>query len=486
MEGNKLSLSVLVPVYNEVFLVETSIKRLLILKGSNYLLKVQIIVVDDCSTDGTTDVLSQLYKELTSYKDDFFEWIFLRHEKNHGKGKAIQTALSHVTGDICIFHDADLEYNPVDILKIIPLFIEEDADAVYGSRFMSANYRRALMFHHEMGNKFLTFLCNLVTNINLTDMETCYKAVRTSFLKSIPIESNDFRIEPELTIKLAKRGAKVFEVPISYSGRDYQEGKKINWKDGVKALIAMVKFWFSNKIYKENEYVSRILSELSGAYRYNKWVADIIKPYVGNSVLEVGSGIGNLSIYLFPRKRFFATDVNPICLEYLRKMRRHRPYLKILFYDVTNFDTFPKLEENEIIDTVICMNIIEHLDDDRKALENIRKILTESGRAIILVPRTPSIYGSLDEVLEHKRRYTEKTLKESLLDAGFEIETIFGINRLGTFAWWLNGTLLKRKHFSQFQVITLNFITPFLKMLDVILPIPYLSLIAIAKPKKIE
>ena len=164
-------------------------------------------------------------------------WRFLRHERNGGKGAAIRTALAQATCELTVIHDADLEYHPRDLLRLVRVFVEEEADAVFGSRFAGADARRALFYRHELGNKFLTFLCNLATNLNLTDMETCYKAVRTDLLKSIPIESNDFRLEPELTIKLAKRQARIHEVPISYSGRSYQEGKKIGWRDGLKALV---------------------------------------------------------------------------------------------------------------------------------------------------------------------------------------------------------------------------------------------------------
>jgi len=264
----KTSLSVIVPVYNEEHLVEESLKRLRVLQNGTHLERIQVVVVDDCSRDGTRDILERLSAELPS-NTEHIEWLFLRHETNRGKGGAIQTALNHVNGDITIIHDSDLEYHPQDILRMIPLFLEEDADAVCGSRFAVHEYRRVLLFRHELGNRFLTFSSNLVSNLNLTDMETCYKAVRTTLLKSIPLKSNDFRIEPELTIKLAKRKAKIFEVPINYTGRTYQEGKKINWKDGFKAALAIAKFGISDDIFTEDEFGSKILARLRRANRFN-------------------------------------------------------------------------------------------------------------------------------------------------------------------------------------------------------------------------
>ncbi len=236
------SLSVLVPVYDEEHLVASSLARLELLATSPRLSRVQVIVVDDASRDGTAEVLRRFEADHPAGRTPKMEWVFLRHERNGGKGMAIRTALARADCELCVIHDADLEYHPKDLLRIVDVFEDEEADAVFGSRFAGSDVRRVLLFHHEMGNRFLTFLTNLVTNLNLTDMETCYKAVRTELLKSIPLVSNDFRLEPELTIKLARRRARIFEIPISYSGRTYADGKKINWKDGFRALGAIVRF----------------------------------------------------------------------------------------------------------------------------------------------------------------------------------------------------------------------------------------------------
>src|SRR4029453_9561857 len=196
-------------------------------------------------------------------------WRFLRHATNGGKGQAIRTALAEATCEIAVIHDADLEYHPSDLLRVVKVFIDEDADAVFGSRFAGGDVRRVLAYRHELGNRLLTFLCNLVKNFNVTDMGTCYKAGRTALLKSIPLRSNDFRLEPELTIKLAKREARLFEVPISYSGRTYQEGKKIGWRDGFRALAAIARFALSDNIYKADAYGSQVLARLARAPRFN-------------------------------------------------------------------------------------------------------------------------------------------------------------------------------------------------------------------------
>ena len=484
------SLSVLVPVYNEEHLVATSLARLEILEESPLLSRVQVVVVDDCSKDATPDVLRRFRTdtglaaegEVWRKPGSKLEWVFRRHERNAGKGKAIQTALALASCELSVIHDADLEYHPKDLVRIVKVFVEEDADAVFGSRFAGGASRRVLFFRHELGNRLLTFLTNLSTNLNLSDMETCYKAVRTDLLKSIPITSNDFRLEPELTIKLAKREARIFEVPISYAGRTYQEGKKINWKDGVKALAAIARFTISDDVYTRDAYGSHILGRMARAPRFSRWMADLIRPYCGARVLEIGSGVGSITRQLVPRKRYVASDVNPLHLHTLRALRGDRPYLETQYCDVTDLGSFPRAEGG--FDTVIALNVIEHVEKDREALANIRSALGPGGRAIVLVPQGEDLFGSLDEVLGHKRRYSEATLTRLAAESGFTVGAILRFNRVGTLAWWLNGKLLKRRSFGLLQVMALNLLTPLFRAVDGWLPIAPLSLVAILEPAR--
>ena len=479
---SKLSLSVLVPVYNEQYLLEASLKRLGVLGESPFLERVRVIVVNDASTDSTKEAIGRLQESLAGAGLSGFEWIFLEHEKNRGKGAAIRTAMEHVDTDLAVVHDADLEYHPEDLVKMIPLFVMEKADAVYGSRFLSGEYRRVLLFRHSLGNLLLTLLTNIVTDLNLTDMETCYKMVRSEILKSIPLESSRFGIEPEITIKLAKRGARIFEVPIRYSGRTYAEGKKITCKDGVQALVALVKFGISDRIYVADEYGSEILARLNRAPRFTKWMADTIRPYLGEHVLEIGAGIGNLTANLIPRTVYCASDVNPHYLDRLEKLRLSRPYLNVRFTDASAEESYPAEE----FDTVICLNVIEHLRDDEGALRNIRSRMTKLGRAIILVPNGPELYGSLDRVLGHYRRYTREQLLETCQRAGFKVEKVLKFNRIGSPAWWWNGKILKRTTFGLWQLKVLNTMLPLVEPIDRFLPFAHLSWVVILRTNDVQ
>jgi glycosyltransferase involved in cell wall biosynthesis len=221
-------ISVVIPVYNEDKTIKEIIRRV-----QSVNLSKEIIVVDDASTDGTREVLDTLKGE------EGLTVIF--HQANQGKGAALRTALSQVKGSIVIIQDADLEYDPQEYGKLIRPIIEGKADVVYGSRFLGGTHR-VLFFWHYLGNRIITLLSNMLTNLNLTDMETCYKVFRAPLLEKFTIESNRFGVEPEITAKLAKLKCKIYEVDISYSGRDYSEGKKINWKDGIAAFYWILKY----------------------------------------------------------------------------------------------------------------------------------------------------------------------------------------------------------------------------------------------------
>jgi glycosyltransferase involved in cell wall biosynthesis len=224
-------LSIVIPVYNEVNTIREIIERVAKASLPGDIQK-EIIVVDDFSTDGTREIL----KDLTNYCKIFY------HEQNKGKGSALRTGFAKTTGDIVLIQDADLEYDPVDYPKLIQPILEGKADVVFGSRFVGGDSKRVLFFWHSVGNKFLTIFSNIFTNLNLSDMETCYKVFKGDIIRNINIEEDRFGFEPEITSKIAKMKLRIYEVGISYSGRTYDEGKKIDWKDGVRAIWTILKY----------------------------------------------------------------------------------------------------------------------------------------------------------------------------------------------------------------------------------------------------
>ena len=230
-------ISIIVPAFNEESTISIIADKLLNLYLVNNIKK-EIIIVNDCSTDNTEHLIQNIIKS-----NPAAEIKYIKHEKNAGKGAAIHSGIKNATGDYLIIQDADLEYDPSEMNKLLKPVLEGYADVVYGSRFIGGSPHRILFFWHTIGNKFLTFLSNFFTNLNLTDMETCYKLFKTSIIKTISLQEKRFGFEPEITSKIAKiKGIRIYEVGISYYGRTYLEGKKINWKDGVKAIYCIIRY----------------------------------------------------------------------------------------------------------------------------------------------------------------------------------------------------------------------------------------------------
>lgn len=464
-------LSVLIPVYNERYYAEELIERALAAPLPEGVER-ELVVVDDCSTDGTAEILVQMAARHP-------EQIRLhRHVVNQGKGAAVRTALAQATGTICLIQDADLEYDPREYAALIRPILDGDADVVYGSRFAPAERRRVLLFWHSLGNHLLTTLSNMLTDLNLTDMETCYKAAKTSILRSIPIRSNRFNLEPELTAKFAKRGCRIYEVPISYRGRNYDEGKKITWRDGVQALWAILRYKMVDDIYTEL-HGHDILYRLSQTHRLNRWMAATVNSFIGDHVLEIGAGIGNLTQKVLPRLTYAATDIDPLHLEFLRTRFSGIRGVEVFHLDLTDSSGFAPLGGQ--YDSVLCLNVLEHVEDDLLALKNIYHALTPGGTTVVLVPQGQWLYGSLDRVLGHCRRYSARRLASRAVEAGFVVDRLFEFNRIGLLAWLFNGRLLRRTRLGKVQLKIYDSLVWLWRRIDRGFPWPGLSLIAVLR-----
>lgn len=467
MQG--FSLSVLVPLYNEEEFVATLIERVLSAPLPAGMTR-EVIVVDDNSRDGSAEAVEAVVARFPDVVR------LVRHDRNRGKGAAIRTAIEHARGEFAIIQDADLEYDPAEYAKLLKPLIEGKADAVYGSRFLVAGERRVLYFWHALANRILTTLCNMAADLNLTDMETCYKAFRTSLLRSIPIRSDRFGIEPEVTIKLAQREVRIYETPISYHGRTYEEGKKVGFRDAVAAVAVILRYWLVTDIYRDTG--PEILETLSGASRFNRWMADVIRPFVGRRVLEIGAGIGNLTRHLAPRReRYIASDIDAEHLARLRTRLQHRPNLEIRRCDLQAAEDFQPLRES--VDTVICLNVLEHIEDDLAGLRNIHTALKSGGRAIVLVPHGQEVYGTLDAALGHFRRYRHDELRSRMEQSGFQVEKILDFNRASRPGWYFNGKLLRRSTISPLQLKLFDRLVWLWRRIDPLLPWKPNSIIAV-------
>ncbi len=469
---NAESVSVLIPVYNEEEFIGELLARVAAAPLPEGLDR-EIVVVDDCSTDDSVAVVEAFMASCPGKQVRL-----IRQEKNCGKGAAIRRAIEAARGQYSIIQDADLEYDPAEYGKLLGPLLRGEADVVYGSRFMAAGERRVLYYWHSMANRILTTLCNIVSDLNLTDMETCYKAFRTSFAQSIPIQSDRFGIEPELTVKFARRKARIYETPISYHGRTYEEGKKIGAKDAIEALWVILRSRFTSRLYTDAGHST--LDALSFAPKFNRWMADTILPYTGRTVVEIGAGMGNMSRHLSPHRTFYAaTDVNSEYTDHLRKMFRHRPAVCVRKLDATRPEDFEAFGRQ--VDTVICLNVLEHIEDDAATLRLIRTLLVPGGRLILLVPNDPSAYGTVDKEIGHYRRYTPAGLRELMTRMGYQVEDILKFNRVSMPAWRFTGQIRKARTLSRFSLRVFDRLVWLWRKIDGALPWEPSSIIAIAR-----
>ena len=463
--------SVLIPLYNEEEFVGELLDRVLTAPLPAGL-ATEVVVVDDASHDRSVAIVEE---KAAAHPGRIR---LIRKPQNRGKGAAIRTAVEHAAGEFCLIQDADLEYDPRDYSPLLEPLVDGVADVVYGSRFLTHQRRRVLYYWHSVANHALTTLSNIVSNLNLTDMETCYKAFRTSLLASIPIRSDRFGIEPEITIKIAKRQARVYEVPIRYNGRTYEEGKKIGLKDAVQALYVILKYGIVDDLYKDPG--AEILDAFSVAPRFNRWMADTIRPFLGQRVLEIGAGMGNLSRLLVRgRERYVATDIDDEHLGRLQNRLQHWSRLQVARCDVANAQDFAPFQS--ALDSVVCLNVLEHISDDHAGLRNIYSVLEPGGRAILLVPHGQEIFGQLDIVLGHHRRYSHQSFRRVIEEAGFHIEQLIDFNRVSRPGWYLNGKLLKRSTISRLQLRIFDALVPLWRKIDTWFPWSSTSLIVVAR-----
>ncbi|MGH9666165.1 MAG: methyltransferase, partial [Bryobacteraceae bacterium] len=373
----------------------------------------------------------------------------------------------------------DLEYDPSEYPLLVGPLVDGQADAVFGSRYMAGERTRILPFWHSMINKCLTLVSNMFCNLNLTDMETCYKVFRTDLLKSIPIRSNRFGIEPEITMKCAKRKLRIYEVPISYHGRTYEEGKKIGWKDGLKALGVILRYWLIDDLYAE-PYGRAFLNNLNGTPQYLSWMARVLRQYLGDTVLEIGAGIGNLTGRLMGKRiRYVATESDPLYLHALRNRFLRTPNVCVAHLNPAE----PEALQNwrGAFDTVLCVNVLEYQADPAALVRQLRDTIGPGGDLVILVPQGPSLFGTIDETLGHRRRFRAAEVRQMLEGAGLHVERLHQLNKIGMPAWWLFGRVLRRRQINKLTLKMFDKTAWLWRRVDGILPWRGLSLVAVAR-----
>ncbi len=472
MSTDKRLVSILMPLYNERDYLQRIVKQVLqapLPAGCER----ELVIVDDASSDGSGELADDLAAEHPPGLIRVFHQV-----ENRGKGAAVARAVAEMSGDLVIFQDADLEYDPADYPRLLEPILAGRADVVYGSRFLGTSSRRVLNYHHTLGNLLLTHLSNLTTGLNLTDMETCYKAFRADVLKTIPLRSERFGIEPEITAKVAKRHCAVYEVPISYYGRTYIEGKKIGWRDGLEALGVIAKYWAVDDCFEER-FGHGVLHSLSTARRFTAWTVKVIEPWLGRRILEIGSGVANISRQLPKRERLTLSDRDPEYLKLLDQAFDHLDMVDVIELDLEVDAHFAKVDQR--YDTIVCLNVLEHIADDQAALARMASLLEPGGRLILQVPQHQLLFSEMDRQLGHHRRYDADDLAEKLAAAGLQVEGVRDFNALGTLGWLVNARVLGRSELGKLQLKAYDLMVPVLSQIERVFKLPGLSLIGVGR-----
>ena len=465
--GNRVHepcLGVVMPCYNEAATIKVIVDRVL----ESPLVR-ELVIVDDGSTDDTLATVQGI--------SDPHVRVFAQ-PINLGKGAALRRGFREVRSPYVIVQDADLEYDPGDYPAMLQPLLDGDADVVYGSRFSSGHAHRVLYYWHSVGNRFLTTTSNMFTNLNLTDMETCYKAFRLDVIRSVEIEEDRFGFEPEITAKIARQGWRIYEVGISYNGRTYAEGKKIGWRDGMRAVYGVLRYspvWsrMRERIDRAPDRnlppahfddadaeLSTVLESLEGAERYADWILSLAEPHLGETVLEIGAGHGEMTQRLIQTHQVTATDLSPRCIDELQVRFAGDPRIRVELADAGSID------HTTHYDSAILINVLEHIEDDVQALRDIGERLHPGGRIAIFVPAFEGLYSNFDRKVGHRRRYRRSHLAEVVDQAGLGVVEARYVNSVGAIAWWTFARQLGQVPTQQWSVRLFDQVVPTLRRIE--------------------
>ncbi len=465
-----MKLSIVMPAYNERKTLREIVGRVMAVDLGP--IERELIIVDDGSKDGTREILREMDGK------DGVRALF--QPVNMGKGAAVWAGMRASTGDLVVIQDADLEYDPGEYPVLLGPILAGKADVVYGSRFLGTrDGHRVLYFWHTLGNRLLTLMSNVFTDLNLTDMETCYKVLTREIVDRLDLRSKRFGIEPEITCKVARLRARIYEVPISYHGRTYDEGKKIGLKDAFQAVWTILRYfrWEAPR----GDIGAITLRRMSKLASYNEWLHGRFDAYLGSRVLEVGAGVGNQTRFFIDRERVVASDIESHYVRELAGRFGNRSNVRIASFRFPLSEADVEEIRAERIDTIVCLNVLEHIEEDAATLRDFVKVLPSGGHVVLVVPALQALYGTLDVHLRHFRRYQLAPLKSLLEGVGLEIDELRYLNRPGVLGWWLNSRVLKRKVLPAGQLSAFRLLLPLLRLEERSSPSFGMSLLALAR-----
>lgn len=443
-----MKLSIIIPVFNEILCFQAFLDQLKTapLDQCESIDSAELIFVDDGCMDGTQDVLQELAKsDAFSFScGNRAEIKLLVQPSNLGKGAALRRGIEVAQGDIILFQDADLEYSPKDFPNLVNPITKGHSDVVFGTR-VNGTTRIIFSFWESWFNSKLTGLSNLLNNVNLTDVMVGYKAFRGDLLRALSLKSDGYGIEPELASKAARARVKICETPISYRARVQEEGKKTGLWAKLSCVLAILRFGMLDRTpFKAG--VNQTLTALDQtanviyAPLLMKAMHGMIPQGEKLRILEIGSGIGSVSKFLLDFGELTATDISKRYTEILGDRFGHRKNVQVLQWDASE----PPPQDLGTFDLIVSFNVLEHIEDDKKALSIWSGLLRENGKLVVLVPNNPALYTPIDKSLCHFRRYTKNSLETLSRETGLTIKKSFYGNALGILGWFVVGKVLRR------------------------------------------
>jgi SAM-dependent methyltransferase len=402
----------------------------------------------------------------------------LHQPRHEGRGPAIARGFAAARGDVCVVGDTGLTYDLTGYSALVGPILAGKADVVFGSRFLGSPVgHRVLRFRESLASRFVTLVSNALTGLNLTDIATSCKAMTRQVASRLDLQSPGSDVEPEIACKVSRLGVRVYEVPMppqQAAGSD-----AVGAADTLRMVGAIARFasWDG----PEDDVGVRTLRRMSRLSAYNRWLHAAFESYLGQRVLEVGAGVGNQTKYFIDRERVIASDIEPHYVTELEAKFGHQSGVRVASFPFP-LDAADRSDlVGERIDTIVCLNVLEHIEDDRGTLEDFARILPKGGRLVLIVPALPALYGSLDVHLQHFRRYEREGLTALLGETGFDPDTVRYMNRLAVPGWWLNSRVLKRKVLPRGQLGLFRLIMPLLKFEERHPPSFGLSLLALAR-----
>jgi SAM-dependent methyltransferase len=464
-------LSVLMPIRNNCATLFEIVERVL---TSPLPLELELVAVDGGSTDGSWELIEDL-----AAADGRIQAIRLSARRSHGN--MVRAAIEHMTGDVAVVQNAACPCDPHDYPLLLQPILQGVADAVYGSRALGSP-RRVSTGRRQRLSWLLRRVSNLINDQDLTSVHNDAKMVRADVLKQLRLTSNTPAFETELICRLAQRRARVYEVPVGVAAQAWQDEKGGGALDALRAVCEVFRCRFVDPQFTDHSGFY-VLSSMSRAENYNRWILRHVHPYLGRRVMEAGSGIGSMSALMLGNRRLLLVDNEPMYVSMLRQRFGHRGDVRVDEADLTQSTSFQRWQ-GENLDTVLCSNVLEHLPPDHQVLRDFHQVLAPGGHCVIVVPAGRWLYTVLDQELGHYRRYAVEELRRKMSAVGFDVVYAKQFSRLGALSWAVFGHLLGRRQLGPRQMALFDRILPLAKIMEHLLPLPGMSLIMVGRKKQ--